>query len=53
MAESKAFQSVVIQVATQAAMAVVMLMRESVVGPVPGTNTASSRKAFKDMVDPH
>ena len=47
MAESKTILSVVTQVVILAAMAMVMLIRESDAGPVSGMNTASVGEAHR------
>ena len=52
MAKPNAIQSVVNQVAIQAAKAVVMVLREAAAGPRSGANTASQRKCTeKDIAD--
>ena len=50
MTESKAFQSVVIQVAIQAAMAVVMAIGEADEGPILGISAPGMVEADKDTV---
>ena len=47
MSDSKVIHSVVTDVGIQAVMTAVIVMKEADTGPIPGTNTASSRKACR------
>ena len=47
MVESEAIWSVVTQVANQAAMAIVMVMREADAGSISGANTANPREVCR------
>ena len=51
MTRAEAILTVVMQVATQAAMAVVMAMKEVDAGLISDVNTVSWGEAHKDMAD--